>query len=40
MHGAGADVGFQKGAGTPKENGENSKVNDIHNPTNYVRSNF
>ena len=31
---AGADPGFQKGGGTPKERGENSKTNDIHDPLN------
>ena len=29
---AGADPGFQKGGGTPKLSGENTKINDIHDP--------
>ena len=35
----GADPGFQKGGGTPKLSGENSKVNDIHDHLITVRSN-
>ena len=29
---SGAVPGFQKGGGTPKNNGENANINDIHNP--------
>ena len=31
---AGADPGFQKGGGTPKQSGENGNINDIHDPLN------
>ena len=31
---SGADPGFQKGGGTPREVGENLIINDIHDPLN------
>ena len=31
---SGADPGFQKGGGTPKQSAENAKINDIHYPLN------
>ena len=30
----GADQGFRKGGGTPKQAGENAKIHDIHDPLN------
>ena len=33
-HEPGADPGFQKGGGTPKESGGKLEINDIHDPLN------